>query len=260
MCRCCGASAGCQVPVRSGAALAPDPVAPGTRTRHSALSIIRPCASRSFPPFLRREAASPTTRSSCWALSVCVMRSMSLSHPGRNRRPGRGGGAPFNVRSAHDFVWARVRTPYDLVVYQMGNAWCHDYMWPYLFKWPGLVVLHDAHLHHARAWSLLRRTARSGLPRGAGVQSPGAVARRGRDRPERLFGPSLLLLADAQDRRRRRRARWPCTTRVCRPTWRRSSPARQFTRSRWASPTRSRPTRRHGQSGGATGSARATWC
>ena len=62
----------------------------------------------------------------------------------------------FNVRSAHDFVWARVRTPYDLVVYQMGNAWCHDYMWPYLFKWPGLVVLHDAHLHHARAWSLLR--------------------------------------------------------------------------------------------------------
>ena len=30
-------------------------------------------------------------------------------------------------------------------------------MWPYLFKWPGLVVLHDAHLHHARAWSLLRR-------------------------------------------------------------------------------------------------------
>ena len=65
--------------------------------------------------------------------------------------------APFTVRDAHDFVWARVRTPYDLVVYQMGNAWCHDYMWPYLFRWPGLVVLHDAHLHHARAWSLLRR-------------------------------------------------------------------------------------------------------
>ena len=63
----------------------------------------------------------------------------------------------FTVRSAHDFIWARVRTPYDLVVYQMGNAWCHDYMWPYLFRWPGLVVLHDAHLHHARAWSLLRR-------------------------------------------------------------------------------------------------------
>ena len=68
--------------------------------------------------------------------------------------PGR---ARFTVRNAHDFVWARVRTPYDLVVYQLGNAWCHDYTWPYLFKWPGLVVLHDANLHHARAWSLLRR-------------------------------------------------------------------------------------------------------
>lgn len=67
------------------------------------------------------------------------------------------GRAGFLVRSAHEFVWARERTPYDLVVYQMGNAWCHDHIWPYLFRWPGLVVLHDAHLHHARAWSLLRR-------------------------------------------------------------------------------------------------------
>jgi glycosyltransferase involved in cell wall biosynthesis len=63
----------------------------------------------------------------------------------------------FAVRSAHDFVWAAVRTPFDVVVYQMGNAWCHDYIWPYLFAYPGVVVLHDGHLHHARAWSLLRR-------------------------------------------------------------------------------------------------------
>jgi glycosyltransferase involved in cell wall biosynthesis len=67
------------------------------------------------------------------------------------------GSAPFTVRSAHDFPWASVRTPYAAVVYQMGNAWCHDYMWPYLFAYPGVVVLHDGHLHHARAWSLLRR-------------------------------------------------------------------------------------------------------
>ena len=63
----------------------------------------------------------------------------------------------WSARSAHEFVWARQRTPYDLVVYQVGNASCHDYMWPYLFRWPGLTVLHDGHLHHARAWSLLRR-------------------------------------------------------------------------------------------------------
>jgi hypothetical protein len=33
---------------------------------------------------------------------------------------------PFTVRSAHDFDWARVRTPYDMVVYKLGNARCHD--------------------------------------------------------------------------------------------------------------------------------------
>lgn len=67
------------------------------------------------------------------------------------------GRAAFTVQTAHDFVWAAARTPFDLVVYQMGNAWCHDYIWPYLFAYPGVVVLHDGHLHHARAWSLLRR-------------------------------------------------------------------------------------------------------
>jgi glycosyltransferase involved in cell wall biosynthesis len=61
------------------------------------------------------------------------------------------------VSSAHDFPWRQHRAPFDLVVYQMGNASCHDFMWPYLFRYPGLVVLHDAQLHHARGWSLLRR-------------------------------------------------------------------------------------------------------
>ncbi len=30
-------------------------------------------------------------------------------------------------------------------------------MWPYLMRYPGLVVLHDGQLHHARAHALLRR-------------------------------------------------------------------------------------------------------
>ncbi len=59
---------------------------------------------------------------------------------------------------AYDFAVAHERAPYDLVVYQMGNAGCHRYMWPYLFRWPGLVVLHDAALHHARAQALLLDT------------------------------------------------------------------------------------------------------
>jgi len=60
-----------------------------------------------------------------------------------------------NACDAHDFVWRHRREPYDLVVYQLGNAPCHDYMWAYLAAYPGLVVLHDARLHHARARGLL---------------------------------------------------------------------------------------------------------
>jgi glycosyltransferase involved in cell wall biosynthesis len=62
----------------------------------------------------------------------------------------------FPESDAHDFVWRHRRAPYDLIVYQLGNAPFHDYMWPYLTAYPGLVVLHDARLHHARARQLLR--------------------------------------------------------------------------------------------------------
>jgi glycosyltransferase involved in cell wall biosynthesis len=58
---------------------------------------------------------------------------------------------------AHDFVWRHARGHYDLPIYQLGNSQAHDFVWPYLFQFPGLVVLHDARLHHARAAALLRR-------------------------------------------------------------------------------------------------------
>jgi len=61
------------------------------------------------------------------------------------------------ARSAHDFLWLNHLNPYDLTVYQLGNSGAHDYQWPYVFRFPGLVVLHDAHLHHARAATLLLR-------------------------------------------------------------------------------------------------------
>jgi glycosyltransferase involved in cell wall biosynthesis len=55
---------------------------------------------------------------------------------------------------SHEFLWRHRTDQYDLVVYQLGNATCHDYMWPYLSRFPGLVVLHDAQLHHARSRAL----------------------------------------------------------------------------------------------------------
>ena len=61
------------------------------------------------------------------------------------------------IFSAHDFIWKHLREPYDLVVYQLGNAPCHDYMWAYLTRFPGLVVLHDGQLHHARGRTLLQQ-------------------------------------------------------------------------------------------------------
>lgn len=71
-----------------------------------------------------------------------------------DRRPGPG---EVGVWSVHDFMWKHRRDPYDLTVYQLGNASCHDYMWAYAFRYPGLVVLHDAQLHQARALFLTKR-------------------------------------------------------------------------------------------------------
>lgn len=61
------------------------------------------------------------------------------------------------VFNAHDFVWKQQHAPYDLVVYQLGNARWHDYMWAYMVPYPGLVVLHDTRVHHARARHLLKQ-------------------------------------------------------------------------------------------------------
>ena len=61
------------------------------------------------------------------------------------------------VRDAHDFPWQHAIEPFDAIVYQVGNQICHDYIWPYMVRYPGLVVIHDGQLHHARAASLIGR-------------------------------------------------------------------------------------------------------
>jgi glycosyltransferase involved in cell wall biosynthesis len=87
-------------------------------------------------------------------LDVFVHHGVESETPRLANRPARH--RPARVRPAHDFVWLHRQTPYDLIVYQLGNSSNHDYEWPYLFRFPGLTVLHDAHLHHARAALLLR--------------------------------------------------------------------------------------------------------
>ncbi len=44
---------------------------------------------------------------------------------------------------------------FDLVVYQMGNGRLHDFLYDLVSRVPGLLVLHDLVLHHARAAQFL---------------------------------------------------------------------------------------------------------
>ena len=76
-----------------------------------------------------------------------------------SRRPAEAGHYLDGIElfAAHDFLWKNRRERYDLTVYQMGNAPFHDYMWAYLVRYPGLGVLHDGQLHHARARLLLQQ-------------------------------------------------------------------------------------------------------
>ncbi len=109
----------------------------------------------------------PPTRSGISAYCVDLLPHLAPDHTidvyvdvGRDAEPtpaeaGLGGLDSLSISSAHDFLWRHARTPYELIVYQMGNATCHDYMWPYVVRHPGLVVLHDGQLHHSRARRLL---------------------------------------------------------------------------------------------------------
>ena len=95
----------------------------------------------------------PTGVAACSAELVAALRRQHLIDVYGDEGPV---ARPSGAESAHNFVWRHRSHPYDLTVYQVGNSSHHDYLWPYLFRYPGLTVLHDAHLHHARAAALLR--------------------------------------------------------------------------------------------------------
>jgi glycosyltransferase involved in cell wall biosynthesis len=99
----------------------------------------------------------------------------------------------IDTAGAHDFVWRHKQTPYDLVVYQLGNSSWHDYMWGYLFSYPGLVVLHDARLHHARAAQLLRERRADDYRREFVYDHPGASPAGAEYAVEGLRGPAFYL-------------------------------------------------------------------
>lgn len=65
--------------------------------------------------------------------------------------------APPGTFSAYDFVWKQIRNPYDLTIYDVADSRRYDFVWPYLVRYPGLVVLHDERLHRSRSAMLLTR-------------------------------------------------------------------------------------------------------
>jgi glycosyltransferase involved in cell wall biosynthesis len=63
------------------------------------------------------------------------------------------------LHPASELVARHRQRPYDLAVYQMGNGRAHDLLYGLLSRVPGLLVLHDLVLHHARAAQFLESEA-----------------------------------------------------------------------------------------------------
>lgn len=63
--------------------------------------------------------------------------------------------ASSSVLPSATFLDRHRRAPYDLAIYQMGNAPDHAFLYPLLSRVPGLLVLHDLVLHHSRARTFL---------------------------------------------------------------------------------------------------------
>src|SRR5262249_46614684 len=59
--------------------------------------------------------------------------------------------AGCGVHHASTFLTRHREQPYALAIHQLGNGPAHDFVYPFLPQLPGLVVLHDLVLHHARA-------------------------------------------------------------------------------------------------------------
>jgi glycosyltransferase involved in cell wall biosynthesis len=71
-------------------------------------------------------------------------------HVERDRLP-----AGSRLRPAAKLLEAHRAQPYDVVVHQLGNGPEHGFQYALLPRLPGLVVLHDLVLHHARARAFL---------------------------------------------------------------------------------------------------------
>src|SRR5687768_159642 len=63
----------------------------------------------------------------------------------------------IGAAAAHDFVWQAAQGAFDLCVYELDDTAAHQYIWPYLLHYPGVLVLHTVSLHDGRARALVHQ-------------------------------------------------------------------------------------------------------
>jgi hypothetical protein len=84
----------------------------------------------------------------------------------------------IDAGAAHDFVWQMAQGAFDLCVYELDDSAAHQYIWPYLLHYPGILVLRTVSLHDGRARSLVHqhrdvdRDAEMAFADGAGRTDP----------------------------------------------------------------------------------------
>jgi glycosyltransferase involved in cell wall biosynthesis len=78
--------------------------------------------------------------------SALLLRELSTSAPGL---------AIETVSTCEEAERFRPPSEPHVLVYQVGNSPHHDFLYPVLFRHPGVLVLHDLVLHHARLFSHL---------------------------------------------------------------------------------------------------------
>jgi len=62
----------------------------------------------------------------------------------------------FDRARAHDLVWMRARGLVDACVYEVADTPTHAFIWPYVLRFPGVLLLRDASLEASRADTLAR--------------------------------------------------------------------------------------------------------
>lgn len=103
----------------------------------------------------------------------------------------------LTAATAHDFVWTHVRAPYDVWVYELNNTPAHQFVWPYVMHYGGVLLLRTLTLHDSRAQALAReqRTAdyiaEFTFNHGRAPRTPTTACRASRGRWPMLRAPLL---------------------------------------------------------------------